>query len=89
MPWDQYLQALLALLFVIGLITLISVVMRKFSLDSLLVKKDGEVKKKNLAIVEILPLDTKRRLVLVKNGNKKHLLLLGINGDVVVESYDE
>lgn len=89
MPWEQYLQALLALIFVVGLIGIISLIARKFSLESFLVKENAEAKQKNLSIIEVLPLDTKRRLLLVKNGKRKHLLLLGINGDLVVESYDE
>ena len=84
----QYLQVFLAFLFVLGLIGLLSFFLRKFSLESFVVKKGAEVKK-SLAIVEILPIDHKRRLVLIKSGNKKHLLLLGINADVVVESVDE
>lgn len=84
----QYFQVLLAFTFVLGLIGLMSYALRKFSVESFLIKKGAGAEKK-LSIVEILPLDTKRRLVLVKNGTKSHLLLLGINGDVVVESYDE
>jgi flagellar protein FliO/FliZ len=84
----QYFQVLLAFLFVIGLIGLLSVALRKFSFDSFVVKKSADVKR-SLSIVEILPLDSRRKLVLVKNGTKKHLLLLGGNGDLLVESFDE
>ena len=84
----QYLQAFLAFLFVIGLIGLLSYVLRRFSFENFALKKNPDIKK-NLSIVEILPLDTRRRLVIVKNGTKKHLLLLGANGDIVVESYDK
>jgi flagellar protein FliO/FliZ len=84
----QYFQVLLAFLFVMGLIGLLSVLLRKFSLESFMVRKNPEMKR-NLCVLEILPVDSKRRLVLVKNGSKKHLLLLGINGDLVVESFDE
>jgi len=84
----QYFQVLLAFLFVLGLIGLLSVALRKFSIESFIIKKNGD-SRKSLSIVEILPLDSKRRLVLVKNGAKKHLLLLGANGDVLVESVDD
>lgn len=84
----QYIQVFLSFLFVIGLIGLLSFALRKFSFESFIIKKDAQVKK-SLAILEILPLDSKRRLVWVKSGNKKHLLLLGLNGDVVVESADD
>lgn len=84
----QYFQVLFAFLFVLGLIGLMSYALRKFSLGSFLIKNGAGAEKK-LKIIEILPLDTKRRLVLIKNGKKNHLLLLGINGDTLVESYDE
>lgn len=84
----QYFQVLFAFLFVLGLIGLLSYALRKFSIGSFLIK-NGAATEKKLKIIEILPLDTKRRLVLVKNGKKNHLLLLGINGDTLVESYDE
>ena len=53
----------------------------------IMLKKNNNTKKE-LAIMEVLPLDSKRRLVLIKRGNKKHLLLLG-NNDLVVESAEE
>ena len=44
-------------------------------------KGDGN---QRLEIIETLPLDPRRRLVLVRHDDKEHLLLLGINGDIVV-----
>jgi len=88
MMLGQYFQVLLAFLFVLGLIGLLSVTLRKFSIESFLIKKGDDVKK-SLSIVEILPIDTKHKLVLIKSGNKKHLLLLGANGNLVVESVDD
>ena len=84
----QYVQAVLALGFVLGLIGLLSYILRKFSAESFLVKK-GTDTKKSLNIVEILPLDSKRRMVIIQRDNKKHLLLLGMGNDVVVESFDD
>jgi flagellar protein FliO/FliZ len=84
----EYFQVFLAFLFVLGLIGIMSYVLRKFSFESIILK-NNPAKEKRLGIVEILPIDTKRRLLLVKNGKKNHLLLLGINGDILVESYDE
>ena len=40
-----------------------------------------------LAIKESLVLDTKRRLIRVRNGYVEHLLLLGSPHDLVIESY--
>ena len=38
-----------------------------------------------LAVVEVVPVDTKRRLVLLRRDDTEHLVMLGPNGDTVVE----
>ena len=40
---------------------------------------------KRLAILEVAPLDAKRRLVLVRRDGAEHLLLIGGESDLVVE----
>jgi len=42
---------------------------------------------RRLSILETLPLDIRRRLVLVKCDESEHLLLLGTHEDVVVATY--
>ena len=42
--------------------------------------------KRRLKIVEYLPLDARRRLVLVRRDQKEFLLVLGPQGETVVES---
>ena len=83
MELAAYLRPLLALLFVALLIAGIAWLVKKWGLgDKLLTKaRDG----KQLAVEEMLMLDAKRRLVLVRRGDVGHLLLLGIHSDVVVE----
>ncbi len=78
-------RVLLAFVFVVGLMLTIAWALRRFGLDKLQPKgrAGGEI-----SCVETLYLDPKRRLVIVKRGNRKHVLLLGVNADVVVESYD-
>ena len=44
------------------------------------------VRGRRLAIVETLTLDARRRLVIVRRDDAEHLLLLGINQDIVVEA---
>lgn len=39
-----------------------------------------------IKLVETLPLDARRRMVIVRCDNKEHLLLLGVNQDLVVDS---
>lgn len=42
--------------------------------------------KRRLKVVEVAPLDHKRRLVLVRRDEVEHLLVLGANGETVVET---
>lgn len=42
--------------------------------------------KRRLKVVEFLPLDAKRKLVLVRRDNRDHLLVLGPAGETVVEA---
>lgn len=42
--------------------------------------------KRRLKIIETLPLDHRRKLVIVRRDNKEHLLVLGPNGECVVEA---
>jgi flagellar protein FliO/FliZ len=41
---------------------------------------------RRLDIVEMAPIDSKRRLVLVRRDETEHLLLLTASGDIVVET---
>jgi flagellar protein FliO/FliZ len=79
-----YLKYLVVLVFVLGLIGLITVAVRKFGFVPVAEKSRNS--KKRLAISQMIGLDAKRRLVLVRRDDKEHLLLLGPNGDVVVET---
>ena len=42
--------------------------------------------KRRIEIVEIAPIDSKRKLMLVRRDQTEHLILLGTTGDVVVET---
>ena len=46
----------------------------------------GSRSQRRLALIEVLPVDAKRRLVLVRRDRVEHLILLGTTSDVVVES---
>lgn len=83
MEIDVYLRFALALVFVLALIGVLTAVARRFGIGYASVKKIG--KQKRLAIVEIMPVDAKRRLVLFKRDATEHLVLLGGTSDIVVE----
>ena len=82
----NYFRFFFALTFVVALILGVAWVLKKTGAARGMMGAGGE---KTLKIVEILPLDGKRRLVSVKHGAKKHLLLIGGMNDVVVESGDD
>jgi len=71
-----------ALVLVIGLILALAWIARRLGFMGRLASTGG---KRRLGIVEVLPLDAKRRLVLVRRDGVEHLVLLGLAGDLVIE----
>jgi flagellar protein FliO/FliZ len=84
MTMDMYGRFIIALLTVVALIFVVAWVARRLGLGGRLVPVGG--KRRRLAIVEVLPLDGKRRLVLLRRDGAEHLVLLGATSEVVVES---
>ncbi len=83
MEFSVYLRFLLALVFVLGLIGLIAWAARRFGLLRGTVRpRNGQ---RRLEVIETAAIDSKRRLMLVRRDGAEHLLLLGINGDLVIE----
>jgi flagellar protein FliO/FliZ len=79
---QSYAWYITALLLVIGLILALAWIARRLGLMGRLAATGG---KRRLGIVEVLPLDTKRRLVLVRRDGIEHLVLFGMNGDFLIE----
>jgi flagellar protein FliO/FliZ len=77
----DYGRFLAALLFVLGLIALVAWLARRFRLGP--GAPAGAARR--LAVLETLPLDARRRLVLIRRDDTEHLLLLGADGNRVVE----
>ncbi len=82
MDIDTYFRFSLALVFVIGLFFAVTLVLRRFGLGGV---SATPRRQRRVSVVEVTPLDAKRRLVLVRRDETEHLLLLGVNGDLVVE----
>jgi flagellar protein FliO/FliZ len=80
--FDPYWRFFLALAFVVLLIAACAWAARRFGLAGRFVVAGG---KRRLAIVEVLPLDGKHRLVLLRRDEAEHLVLLGQNTDLVIE----
>ncbi|TNE35366.1 MAG: hypothetical protein EP348_09135 [Alphaproteobacteria bacterium] len=79
----QYLKYLVGLVIVLGLIALVALLARKFGMVPVARRRPGAPKR--LSITDVLAIDAKRRLVLVKRDETEHLLLLGPEQDLVVE----
>ena len=77
------LRVILAFLVVFSLIGLLGFGLKYISVRG--IKMPGTSgKSRRLELVESLPLDVRRRLVIVRCDNKEHLLLLGSNQEIVV-----
>lgn len=83
MELSAYFRFVAALLFVLGIIGVFALLARRFVPGARNINRRGV--KRRLAVVEVVPVDTKRRLVLLKRDDTEHLVMLGPNGDIVVE----
>ena len=83
MELADYVRFAISLLLVLGIIGIAAWGARRLGLAGRLPATTGRGRR--LGVVEIAPLDPKRRLVLVRRDGVEHLLLLGSGGDVVVE----
>lgn len=81
---SNYLQFIAALGVVILLITLVAAAGKRF-----LINQAGGVKRgkaRRLSVIETLPLDARRRVLLVRRDDTEHLVLLGPDKDLVIEA---
>lgn len=78
------IQFIFALGFVIALLALFAYGAKRLGfIARVTVDKNGD--KKRLDIVEIRPVDAKRRLVLIRRDNIEHLIMLGTEHDLLIE----
>jgi flagellar protein FliO/FliZ len=81
---DLVLRFVLALGLVLALIAATGWVGRRYMGSVRLPKLGG--KRRRLVVVETLPVDARTRLFLVRRDGSEHLIMLGANSAVVVES---
>ncbi len=84
MEFDIYFRFLAGLVFVLALIGLLTWLVRRFGPARRMLRPHGG--QRRLAIVEIAPIDAKRRLVLVRRDGTEHLIMLGTTSDLLIES---
>ncbi|HLN24561.1 MAG TPA: flagellar biosynthetic protein FliO [Patescibacteria group bacterium] len=83
MDWQIYLRTVLALVFVLALITGAAWAAKHFGFGSGM--RGPMRRKRRLAVVEAIPVDNRRRLILVRRDGVEHLLLVGGSSDIIVE----
>jgi flagellar biogenesis protein FliO len=79
---QDVLYSLVVLLFVIGLIILSAVLLKK--LQHLNPVNNSA---RRLKVIERLRLDAKHQLLLIQRDQVEHLLLLGENKEIIIESH--
>ncbi len=83
MNLEDYLRFAAAIIFVLGMIMLISWALRHFGLGA---PTGAAARHRRVAVVEVAPIDAKRRLVLVRRDGVEHLILLAPAGDLLIEA---
>ena len=83
MEYLTYLKFVAALIFVLCLMWGLAYVMKRFGLGTNVMIPPS---KKRLKIVEILPVDARRRAVLIQRDDTQHLVLLGTSSETVIET---
>lgn len=78
----EYLRFAAALIFVLALIGAAAFALRAFGFMTPGNRNKAE---RRLSIVEALTLDPRRRVMIVRRDNVEHLLLLGVQGETVIE----
>lgn len=83
METPDILRFLMALVFVVSLMGGLWIILKKLGMNGGFTMQQG--KKRRLKIVEILPIDVKHKAVLLRCDDKDHLVILGPNGETVIE----
>jgi flagellar protein FliO/FliZ len=79
-----YSKFLMALVFVLGLIWLLAALARRMGFGFPVAALKGRGRR--LSVIEVTPVDARRRLVLVRRDDTEHLILLGQAGELVIET---
>lgn len=78
----QIAQLGAALAFVLALMGGLALLMRRFTQNHPVTMPQ----KRRLKIVESLPIDPRRRLVILRRDDREHLVILGPTGETVIET---
>jgi flagellar protein FliO/FliZ len=84
MEFYDYLRFIFALVFVLALIGLFAWLAKRFGFGGQAPLRAA--KGRRLSIIEVTPLDPRRRLVLLRRDEVEHLILLGATSETVIET---
>lgn len=77
----QLLRVMGAFIFVLALMGGLVLALRRMGLSA-----QGIGPKKRLKLVEVLHLDSRRKLAIIQRDERQHLVILGPNSETVIES---
>lgn len=83
MDFSEIFRFVAALAFILGLIGLCAVLARRFGLAPGASSMGAQ---KRLSIVEVRPVDARHRLLLIRRDGKEHLVLIGGDHPLLIES---
>lgn len=79
----DYLKFIAAFILVLGMMGGLALILKRLGLGNVgMLPAD----KRRLKIVEILPLDARRKALILRRDGQEHLVILGVNGETVVET---
>jgi flagellar protein FliO/FliZ len=79
-----YFRFLLALVFVLALIGLLAWIARRYGVLRGTVRPAAG--QRRLEVIEVVPIDSKRRLLLLRRDDTEHLILMSPTNELVVET---
>ena len=79
----DFVRMLFALALVVALMGGLAMILKHFGLTG---ERPLKVNSKRLMLVERLQLDARRQLVLIQRDDTQHLVILGHNGETLVET---
>lgn len=92
MEFGVYLRAIISMIFVLGLMAGFAWALPRFLphlfsySSSFFLGKQNTDKKTRLHVQEMLPIDAKRRLMIVTCDKDEHLILVGANSEILIST---
>lgn len=84
MELSEIFRFVASLVFIVGLIGMCAYVAKRMGLATGNIAATGA--QKRLSIVEVKVVDAKHRLILIRRDNREHLVLMGGEQDLLIES---